>query len=218
MALPAAATRAELVVPTADGVNALGGSAASPVFMTMGSALPLCSPIGVAGTAVTAAAETTLLPAAGLFTLPANWWVIGRTIEIYASGLISSAVTTPGTARFKVKMGSVAAFDSGAILLATVASRTDTPWTVRLRLTCRSVGASTSTQLWGSGDYVSDDLVGITTGAVADGIAQLPWNAAQALGTGFDSTIANAFDFTFTQVVTTGSITLEQFWCNLVGG
>ncbi len=218
MTLPAAVSREQLVVPTADGVSVLGGSATHPVYMTMGSALPLCAPIGVAGAAVTAAAETTLLPAAGLFTLPANWWVIGRTIEIYASGIISSIITTPGTARFKVKMGSVAAFDSGVILLATVAARVATPWTVRIRLTCRSVGTSTSAQLWGSGDYVSDNLVGITTGAVADGIAQLPWNATQALGTGFDSTIANAFDFTFTQTETTGSITLEQFYCNLIGG
>jgi hypothetical protein len=39
----------------------------------------------------------------------------------------------------------------------------------------------------------------------------VPYNTAPVVGAGFDSTIANALDFRFTQTVATGSMTVHQF-------
>jgi hypothetical protein len=38
-----------------------------------------------------------------------------------------------------------------------------------------------------------------------------PWNAAPAVGTGFDNTAANTVDVFFTQTVGTGSMTVHQY-------
>lgn len=163
------------------------------------------------GTAVTAAAETTLLPDGAKYTLPANFFdEIGKTIRVKASGKISSVITTPGTARFKLKLGSVAAFDSLAILLDSVAAHTDVGWKLELDLSVRVIGSAAA--LIGIGTWTCEDILGVAASPPkAAAVALLPWNSAPANGTTFDSTASQQVDLTFTQTVATGSITLQTY-------
>jgi hypothetical protein len=217
MQLPAGSQGPVAHVPTADGLNVLGGDASNPFyFAQVGPAL--VQPAQVAGAAITAASETSLLPAAQVKTLPANFFAVGRTLRIRASGLISTVITTPGTLRFKVKLGSVAVFDSLAILPDAAAAHSAKGWDLEILLTCRAVGSGTSANLWGSGKFTSEVVAGSGTMPLGALVAMLPWNSTPAAGSGFDSTATQALDLTFTQTVATGSITLEQYFVELVGG
>lgn len=97
----------------------------------------------VDGSALSAAAAATALPPAALFTLPANFFnYIGKQLLVRASGRISSVITTPGTARFDVRLGGTVVFDSLAILLDTVAAHTNVGWYLEILLTCRGIGSA----------------------------------------------------------------------------
>ena len=82
---------------------------------------PLVNSI-VDGTANTTGAAASCIPPDAKITLPNNYWRIGRMLRVTAHGRISSVITTPGTARFDIRIGAVVAFDSLAILLDTVAA------------------------------------------------------------------------------------------------
>lgn len=209
------------VIPT-DGAGYPMGTLAHPLYVQYVGSPLIVTPASVAGAAITAAAETSMLPAGQLITLPANFFAVGRKLRIKASGLISSLITTPGTARFKVKLGptaNIAVFDSLAILLDTVVATVNAGWRLEIDLTCRSIGSGTAATLWGDGEFKSMDILGVpATPPKANAIALLPWAASPAAGTGFDSTIPNVLDLTFTQTAATGSITLEQYSVELVGG
>ncbi len=162
------------------------------------------------GTAVTAAAATTLLPPAAKFTLPANFFEIGRKVTIKAWGRISSLITTPGTARFDVRFGGTVVFDGLAILLDTVAAHTNVGWCLQVELTCRAIG--TTGNLMGQGYWTCEDILGVPAGAPKGTLtAMLPWNSAPAVGGNFDTTASQQVDLFFTQTVGTGSITLHQY-------
>ena len=165
------------------------------------------------GAALTAAAAASCIPAAAKFTLPANFLdTIGQMLRITATGKISSVITTPGTARYDVRIGGVVVFDSLAILLDTVAGHTNVGWKLDILLTLRSIGASTSATFMGQGLWTSEDILGVPATAPKGVLsAILPWNSAPAVGTGFDSTIANVVDCFFTQTAATGSMTCMQY-------
>ena len=163
------------------------------------------------GSALTGAASATCIPAYAKITLPASYWQIGKALRITASGRISCVVTTPGTARFDVRLGAVVAFDSLAIPLNTTA-KTSVGWWLELLLTCRAVGSGTATNLMGQGRWSSEALIGSAAAtAGGNGLMMLPYNAAPAVGTGFDGTTAQTLDLFFTQTVATGSMTLHQY-------
>lgn len=164
----------------------------------------------VDGTAVTAAAATTILPPAAKFTLPANLFNIGDQLLIRASGRISSLITTPGTARFDVRMGGTVVFDSQAILLDSVAGHTNVGWVLELLLTCRAIG--TAANFMGQGYWVCEDILGVPATAPKGVLAAiLPWNSAPAVGGNIDSTVSQVLDMFFTQTVATGSVQLHQY-------
>lgn len=165
----------------------------------------------VDGSALTAAAAASALPPAAKYTLPANFFsVIGKQLLIKASGRISTVITTPGTVRYDVRFGSTVVFDSLAMIPDSSAAYTTVGWYFEALLTCRAIG--TSANLMGQGIYVSTILAGQPAtppkGALT---AILPWNSAPAVGTNFDSTVAQVVDFFFTQTVATGSMTLHQY-------
>ena len=164
------------------------------------------------GPTLTAAAAASCIPTANKITLPNNYWVPGKQWEITMAGRISSVITTPGTARFDLRIGAVVAFDSLAILLDTVAGHTSVGWFLKIFLTCRAAGAGTVTQLFGHGLWTSEDLLGVPATAPKGVLtAMLPWNTTPALGTGFDNTLANTVDVFFTQTAATGSMTVHQY-------
>lgn len=164
----------------------------------------------VDGPTLTAAAAATALPATALVTIPAGWWQIGRTMKITAQGRISCVVTTPGTARFQVRHAAISIFDTGALNLNVVA-KTTVPWWLEILLTCRAIGSGTSANVFGIGQFASEAVVGAPLPSAGGNGSLLCPVGAPAVGTGFDSTIANIMDLFFTQTVATGSLTVHQY-------
>jgi hypothetical protein len=164
------------------------------------------------GPTLTAAAAASCIPTYLLGTINSGYWQVGRTWGIVCAGRVSCAVTTPGTFRLDLRMGAVTVFDTLALPLNIVA-QTTVPWAAEFVLTCRSVGSGTAATLFGMGRIRSTAF--LNTAAVATGpwtgAITVPYNTAPVVGTGFDSTIANAMDFRFTQTAATGSFTMHQF-------
>lgn len=138
----------------------------------------------------------TVIDATGLWTMPANYLYAGRKMRLRVAGAISNIVTTPGLINFQLKIGAVAAYDTGNIQLNATA-HTTLPFTLDVGLTCQVVGSGTTAKLLGVGQAEglmftrtagqTDDAQGMQTVTVPQ------TNPAQ--GTGFDSTIANIVDF-----------------------
>lgn len=138
----------------------------------------------------------TVIPATNLVTLPSNWLTIGRMLRLTVAGAISNIVTTPGTMHFQVKIGSVAAFDTGNIQLNATA-HTTLPFWLEIFLTCRSVGVTSAATFMGLAKAVGI-MFTLTAGQTdsAQGMQSILAPAtAPVVGTGFDSTIANIIDF-----------------------
>jgi|SRR5579863_1702502 len=165
----------------------------------------------VAGNTLTAASAASMLPPAARFTFPAGLMKIGDQFRITASGIISCVVTTPGTARFDIRVGAAVVFDTQAMNLNTTA-QTTVPWWLDLLLTCRSIGNSTNATLIGQGAWSSIAVVGSpAASAGGNGQFDVPVSGGVVVGAGFDSTVSNVFDSFFTQTVGTGSMTLQQY-------
>lgn len=169
-----------------------------------------------AGGAITAAAATSMLPSTALKTLEPNFWRrLGQSITIKASGVISSLITTPGTARFDIRFGSTTVFDGLAILLDSVAAHTNNNWDLEITLTSRAIGATAN--LIGRGKWCCEDILGVPATAPKGALtAMLPWNSAMAVGSNFDSGASQTVDLRFTQTVATGSVQLHTYelWSN----
>lgn len=164
----------------------------------------------VDGTTLTAAAAASCIPSAAKITLPNNFFYIGRMLRLFLMGRISNVVTTPGTARFDVRIGGVIAFDTGALNLNIVA-KTTVPWWLDIELTCRTIGITAATTLFGLARFQSESVIASPLNTVGGNGSLLAPVGAPAVGTGFDSTLANTVDVFFTQTVATGSFTLHQY-------
>lgn len=166
----------------------------------------------VDGPTLTAAAAASCIPTANVITTLPGFWFIGKMIRVKASGRISSLITTPGTARFDIRLGGVVVFDSLAILLDTVAAHVSVGWMLELLLTCRAQGSVTAANLLGQGTFTCEDILGVPATAPKGVLsAILPWNSAPAAGAGFSSVVSNTLDMFFTQTVATGSLTVHQY-------
>jgi hypothetical protein len=164
----------------------------------------------VDGPTLTAAAAATCIPAAAKITLPNNYFSIGKALRISASGRISSVITTPGTARFDIRLGGTVVCDGLAVLLDTVAAHTNVGWFLEFLLTCRAIGATGN--FMGQGYWTCEDLLGVPATAPKGVLtAMLPWNAAPAVGGNVDTTTALSVDMFFTQTAATGSLTVHQY-------
>lgn len=146
---------------------------------------------------------TSIIPAAARFTLPANFFQIGRKLKIVASGRISTT-TGPPTFTFDVRLGAVIVFNGGAV--TTVASVTNLTWELMIELTCRAIGAGTTANLMGTGRLTSAAVVGSTGGAANS--AMLP-ASAPAVGTGFDSTSSQIVELFGTWSAASASNTVQ---------
>lgn len=165
------------------------------------------------GPALTAAAAASCIPTASKIVLPTNYWIPGKQWRIILQGRISCAVTTPGTARFDLRLGSAGStvvFDTGAINLNTTA-KTNVPFQLDINLVCRTVGTGTSSTLFGIGEFQSEALVGSPANTAGGNGTLLVPVGTPAVGSGFDSTAANVVDMFFTQTVATGSMTVHNY-------
>lgn len=167
----------------------------------------------VDGPTLTAAAAASMLPASAKITLPNNFFQVGKMLRIQAAGRMSSVITTPGTARFDVRIGAgVVVWDSLAILLDTVAAHVTMPWWLEILLTCRAIG--TTGNFMGVGRLTSENILGTPAASPkAAALAMLPWNTAPVVGGNVDTTLASLLDMFFTQTVATGSLICHQYSC-----
>ncbi len=142
----------------------------------------------------------------GRFTLPANYFDVGKVLRVTAQGRISTF--TSGTLLLDVGIGSAVVFSGGAV--ATVVSLTNKTWEMTALLTCRSIGATATATILGIGRLVSSAVVGSTGGAANS--AMLP-DSAPVVGGGFDSTVANVIDLfaTWSVANAANSITLHNY-------
>lgn len=167
----------------------------------------------VDGPTLTAAAAASCIPTPSRIILPNNYFYIGKTLKLTMAGRISCVVTTPGTARFDVRLGpsgTIVVFDTLALNLNVVAKVT-VPWWFEAILTCRAVGTGTSTTLFGNGRFISEAVVGAPLpSAGGNGTLNAPVGTP-AVGGGFDNTAANALDVFYTQTAATGSLTVHQY-------
>lgn len=157
--------------------------------------------------------QTSILPAVRkVAALPVGYFDrIGRVLAFMFSGRISTVVTTPGTLTLTVRLGSVDVFSSGAMTLNTTA-QTNVNWTFEGELICRAIGASTSTTLFPKGCRFSSHAVIGSPAPTAGGggVHMLPYNAAPAVGSGFDNSAAQAIDIMATWSVSNASNSIQM--------
>ncbi len=180
--------------------------------MASGYLSPLAIGVGD-GPTLTAAAAATCLPVTAKYTFPPNSIQQGTWLRIYAHGRISCVVTTPGTARFDVRLGGTVVFDSGAMNLNTTA-QTTVPWWLDISMVCRAAGSSGN--FFGFSQFQSVAVVGspaVTAGGNGGLVSAVSGGpgSAPAVGGNVDLTASNAFDCFFTQTVATGSMTVHNF-------
>lgn len=171
--------------------------------------------IGENGSALSnSTTETSLLPDGRKVTLPSYFFDrVGKSLILRAAGRISTVVTSPGTLTLALKFGSIVVATSGAMTLNTVA-KTDTPWILEMESVLRSIGSGTAAALLSQGKFTSHAVIGASAvGTAGAGIQMLPYNAAPAVGNGFDATAAQTIDLTATWSTanSSNSIQLHQF-------
>lgn len=165
------------------------------------------------GPTLTAASAASCIPTGSKIVLPNNYFFVGKKLRIVMQGRISCAVTTPGTARFDVRMGTsgtTVVFDTGAMNLNVVA-KTTVPWWLEIVLPCRAVGTGTSSNFFGFGQFQSEAVVGSPLPSAGGNGSLVVPVGTPAVGGGWDNTVANVFDVFFTQTVATGSMTVHNY-------
>lgn len=153
--------------------------------------------IGEDGPALTASTSpTSLLPDSAKGQAIENRFgrFVGKSLVLDLWGRISTVVTTPGTLTIDLMLGSVAAWSSGAMPLNIVA-KTNVGWHLHADLVYRVLGTGTVAKLLGQGLFTSHAVIGAAAvGTEGAGIHTLPYNAAPAVGTGFDNSAGHLLD------------------------
>ena len=157
------------------------------------------------GTAITAAAETIMVPD---FTLPANYLYPGRVLKYSLFGRQSTAITTPGTITLRLRYGGVAGTvlaASGAFAPDPTAAATDLTVAVEWYVVCRLQGSSGTAMAFGRVEWSDYDDATVAT-IVANLAMRMAPVSAPAVAT-VNTTTANALSPTYTSSVATGSFT-----------
>src|SRR6266550_3096103 len=134
-----------------------------------------------------------------LLTLPPNYLTEGTMLRVKAQGGISNIVTSQPTFTFEVRLGPTANIivHTSQAVLTTTTAHTLIPFDYEVQLRVDSVGSGTAAKMLAQG--VLRGIMFVISGAVADPTAGVGTimcnNTAPAVGTGFDSTIANILDF-----------------------
>lgn len=148
--------------------------------------------------------ETTLIGSGvGTVTLPANFWVAGKTVRIKAYGKYSTDPMLSGNETVKVKIGSTTISTNSGISFGLM--ETDSYWEAEVIITCRTTGVSGtvysqglfSYQVTGSTRLTSDPLKNSATDTIDT-------TASAALNLTFQWPTADAGD-----TITTTNLTVE---------
>lgn len=146
-----------------------------------------------AATVANTVTETTLAgTGVGTLTIPANWYKVGKTLKVFASGVYSNTGTP--TIRIKLKHGATILVDTGAVTTTTGA--TNWQWTFEGYITCRTVGGTGTVIL--QGDFY------INTSATA--VARYAMTATATIT--IDTTVTNVLDLTVTWGTASASNTI----------
>lgn len=165
------------------------------------------------GTALnTSVTETGILSALHKYTLAANFCdFVGKKFRVQAYGRVGTVVTTPGTLTLRLKFGSIAVFNSGAIPLNIVA-KTNEAWLLDLLCEVRSVGNGTAATIFAMGSWLSEANINTALASVGPGPGGclLPFDTAPVVGAGFDSTAAQVVDLTAQWSVSNAANTIQN--------
>ena len=151
----------------------------------------------------------------GFITLSPNFFQRGSLLTVDFLGAVSNRVTGPDTFTIQVMVGAVIAYTSGAITLTTTA-HTNIPARGHIELECRTMGNGTLAALFGTmvltGQMIQQGGTAGADSATLSNTIIMP-NTAPAVGTGFDSTVANTLDFFVAQSVSNASngFRLDQY-------
>lgn len=156
------------------------------------------------GTAVTASAETILVPD---FSIPASYLTVGKILKYTVMGRQSTAITTPGTITHRLRWGGVAGVavvTSGAFAPNPTAAATNLTWMIEYWMQCRSVGTSGTAMGFGRVEW--SDYDDATTAALVGNLnMRMAPTSAPAVAT-IDTTIDKLLSVTYKSSVTTGSV------------
>lgn len=143
----------------------------------------------------------TVLPTGSLFTLPTNWWTVGRMQRMTVHAGISNRVTGPDSTTFQYMMGAVSAFGGGAMNLTSTANTTLPCWAQCL-VTCRVAYSATANLMgqWIVAGIMFNIAASQANSTTNNTILMAP-ATAPAVGTNFDSTGTNVIDFFVAQSV-----------------
>jgi hypothetical protein len=153
-----------------------------------------------AGTALASfTTAVSVIPSAARKVISPDYWRLGTVIQVRATGGISNVVTAQPTFTFEFRLGptsNIVAFTTGALLTSTTA-HTLLPWWLDIQMTVRALGSGTAANLIGQAQVSGRAF--IDAGASADITTLghptlLAPETAPAVGTGFDSTVANVAD------------------------
>jgi hypothetical protein len=136
---------------------------------------------------------TSILPAQAKYTLPANFFAVGRALRLVATGRISNIVTGPVNLTLDVRFGSIIVANGGPMRLNAVA-KTTVPWWLEWVMTCRAIGNGTTANLMSLGNFQSESVVGSPLPTAGGNGALLIPVGTPAVGSGFDSTATQTVD------------------------
>jgi hypothetical protein len=134
------------------------------------------------------------------FNIPAYYLSAGRTFRLWAWGVMSNVITTPGTLTMRVRWGGVA----GTTLLASAAqgldttARTNSLWLLQAMLVCRSDG-STGTMCSGGiffGNVLSTTAANLLPALLGQAGNPLAGGTAAANSVAIDTTTAKLLSIT----------------------
>lgn len=140
----------------------------------------------------------------------------GKRFTLRGRGRVSSIATTPGTLTLDLKLGAIVIASSGALSLNTVA-KTNTPWWLDWDLTLRSRGNGTLGSFMHQGRWESHSVIGSpapTAGGA--GTHVIPYNAAPAVGNGFDSTATALLDLIATWSIANAGNSIQVHQADLL--
>jgi hypothetical protein len=154
--------------------------------------------------------QASIIPTDCKLVLPANYFQVGTAIKVTAQGRISNVVTTPGTLLFQVLFGATAVFNNAAAAMnLNVVAKTNVTWWLEILMTCRSVGSGSLATMMGIGQWTSESVVGAPAASAGGSGSLFIPPSAPAVGSGFDSTVAQTLDLQAKFSVSTATTSLQ---------
>lgn len=143
---------------------------------------------------------------AALCTLPPNFWQRGSLMTLDV--LFAHSWASGNTMIFSIMMGAISACVSATHKVTTTGGTTE-PLFMHVDIECRAIGNGTLANLMSGGYLIGRGIApaGSTAGAnYAAGMGSASWReATPAVGTGFDSTVANTVDLQCTMGTSSAS-------------